>query len=120
MQIEKEALKKENDTASKERLKKLSKELAELQHSFDNLTLQWEKEKSALQDMSGLKQEIEEVRLQIERARQDYNLEEAARLEYGELPELENVLKVTVDKSAVAGDTDPIVTYGKKQSTSVA
>ena len=68
LQIEKEALKKENDTASKERLKKLSKDLAELQHSFDNLTLQWEKEKSALQDMSGLKQEIEEVRLQIELA----------------------------------------------------
>jgi ATP-dependent Clp protease ATP-binding subunit ClpB len=95
LQIEKEALKKENDTASKERLKKLSKELAELQHSFDNLTLQWEKEKSALQDMSELKQEIEEVRLQIERARQDYNLEEAARLEYGELPELEKRLKTT-------------------------
>jgi len=95
LQIEKEALKKENDTASKERLKKLSKELAELQHSIDNLTLQWEKEKSALQDMSGLKQEIEEVRLQIERARQDYNLEEAARLEYGELPELEKRLKTT-------------------------
>ena len=95
LQIEKEALKKENDTASKERLKKLSKELAELQHSFDNLTLQWEKEKSALQDMSGLKQEIEEVRLQIERAQQDYNLEEAARLEYGELPELEKRLKTT-------------------------
>ena len=95
LQIEKEALKKENDTASKEKLKKLSKELAELQHSFDNLTLQWEKEKSALQDMSGLKQEIEEVRLQIERARQDYNLEEAARLEYGELPELEKRLKTT-------------------------
>ena len=45
--------------------------------------------------MSGLKQEIEEVRLQIERARQDYNLEEAARLEYGELPELEKRLKTT-------------------------
>ncbi len=98
LQIEKEALKKENDTASKERLKKLSKELAELQHSFDNLTLQWEKEKSALQDMSELKQEIEEVRLQIERARQDYNLEEAARLEYGELPELEKRLKTTQSK----------------------
>ena len=89
LQIEKEALKKESDAASKERLKKLSKELAELQHSFDNLTLQWEKEKSALQEMSGLQQEIEEVRLKIERARQDYNLEEAARLEYGVLPELE-------------------------------
>ena len=89
LQIEKEALKKENDSSSKERLEKLLKELAELQHSFDNLTLQWEKEKSALQDLSGLKQEIEKVRLKIERAKQDYDLEEAARLEYGVLPELE-------------------------------
>ena len=89
LQIEKEALKKEKDSASKNRLKKLSKELSELQHNFDILTLQWEKEKSALQDLSELKQKIEEVRLQIERARQDYNLEEAARLEYGVLPELE-------------------------------
>ena len=89
LQIEKEALKKEKDNASRDRLKKLSKELAELQHNFDVLTLQWEKEKSALWALSELKQEIEEVRLQIERARQDYNLEEAARLEYGVLPELE-------------------------------
>ncbi|MBC8257639.1 MAG: ATP-dependent chaperone ClpB [SAR324 cluster bacterium] len=95
LQIEKEALKKERDTASSERLKKLSKELAELQHSFDNLTLQWEKEKSGLHELSELKQKIEEVRLQIERARQDYNLEEAARLEYGVLPELENKLETT-------------------------
>jgi ATP-dependent Clp protease ATP-binding subunit ClpB len=97
LQIEKEALKKESDSASKERLAKLSKELAELQHSFDNLTLQWEKEKAALQDMSGLKQEIEEVRLQIERAKQDYNLEEAARLEYGVLPELEKKQSNSLD-----------------------
>jgi len=102
-QIEKEALKKESDPASKERLEKLLKELAELQHSFDNLTLQWEKEKSALQDMSGLKQEIEEVRLQIERAKQDYNLEEAARLEYGVLPELEKNQKNTNHEEVDSG-----------------
>ena len=89
LEIEKEALKKEKDSASKNRLKKLSKELAELKHNFEILSLQWEKEKSALQGLSELKQKIEEVRLQIERARQDYNLEEAARLEYGVLPELE-------------------------------
>ena len=101
LQIEKEALKKEKDSASKNRLKKLSKELSELQHNFDILTLQWEKEKSSLQDLSELKQKIEEVRLQIERARQDYNLEEAARLEYGVLPELEKQQKtaLTVDET---------------------
>ena len=89
LEIEKEALKKEKDSASKSRLKKLSKELIELQSSFEVLKLQLEKEKSGLQNQSDLKQEIEEVRLKIERARQDYNLEEAARLEYGVLPELE-------------------------------
>jgi ATP-dependent Clp protease ATP-binding subunit ClpB len=98
LQIEKEALKKEKDSASKNRLKKLSKELAELQHNFDILTLQWEKEKSALQEISELKQKIEEVRLQIERARQDYNLEEAARLEYGVLPELEKQQQSALDE----------------------
>ena len=89
LEIEKEALKKEKDSASKSRLKKLSKELIELQSSFEVLKLQLEKEKSGLQNQSDVKQEIEEVRLKIERARQDYNLEEAARLEYGVLPELE-------------------------------
>jgi ATP-dependent Clp protease ATP-binding subunit ClpB len=98
LQIEKEALKKEKDSASKNRLKKLSKELAEQQHNFDILTLQWEKEKSALQEISELKQKIEEVRLQIERARQDYNLEEAARLEYGVLPELEKQQQSALDE----------------------
>ena len=97
LQIEKEALKKEKDSASKNRLKKLSKELAELQHNFDILTLQWEQEKSAIQSLSELKQKIEEVRLQIERARQDYNLEEAARLEYGVLPELEKEQESALD-----------------------
>ena len=100
LEIEKEALKKEKDSASKNRLKKLSKELTELQNNFDILTLQWEQEKSAIQGLSELKQKIEEVRLQIERARQDYNLEEAARLEYGVLPELENKQKNTNHEEA--------------------
>jgi len=102
LQIEKEALKKENDDASKNRLKKLSKELSNLQIHFETLNLQLEKEKSDLQNQSDLKQKIEEIRLQIERARQDYNLEEAARLEYGVLPELEKkqeILFQSIDKS---------------------
>ncbi len=117
LQIEKEALKKEKDDASNSRLKKLSKELVELKSNFDTLSLQLEKEKSGLQIQSDLKQKIEEVRLQIERARQDYNLEEAARLEYGVLPELEkkqegfikskeksnfNLLKEEVDADDIA------------------
>ena len=89
LQIEKEALKKENDDASKNRLKKLSKELVDLQGNLEILTLQLEKEKSGLKNQSDLKQKIEEVKLEVDRAKQDYNLEEAARLEYGILPELE-------------------------------
>ena len=92
LEIEKEALKKEKDEASRDRLEKLSQELAELQSEFNSLKLQWEKEKSELQDLSGLKQQIEETRTRIEQARGDYNLEEAARLEYGVLPELEKQL----------------------------
>ena len=67
-----------------------------MEHSFNILTMQWEKEKAALQDLSKLKQKIEEVRLQIERAKQDYNLEEPARLEYGVLPDLEKKQYKTV------------------------
>ncbi len=92
LEIEKEALKKEKDSASQDRLEKLSQELAEMQADFNSLKLQWEKEKSELQDLSGLKQQIEETRTKIEQARGDYNLEEAARLEYGVLPDLEKKL----------------------------
>ncbi len=93
LEIEKEALKKESDDASKERLEKISRELAEMQHHFDTLKLQWESEKADLQTLSELKQKIEETRLRMEQAKSDYNLEEAARLEYGKLPELEKQLQ---------------------------
>ena len=89
LEIEKEALKKESDEASHDRLDKLSQELTELQEEFNGLKFQWEKEKSELQSLSDLKQIIEETRTKIQQARSDYNLEEAARLEYGILPELE-------------------------------
>ncbi|MBF0277327.1 MAG: ATP-dependent chaperone ClpB [SAR324 cluster bacterium] len=88
LEIEKEALKKESDSASKSRLGFLSKELAELKNKLDALTIQWQKEKEDLHQVSDLKQEIEKTRLAIEQAKRDYNLEQAAQLEYGKLPEL--------------------------------
>ena len=92
LEIEKEALKKESDNASKTRLEHLSKELAELKSRLDALTIQWQQEKEDLHQVSDLKQEIESTRLAIEQAKRDYNLEEAAQLEYGKLPELERQL----------------------------
>ncbi len=83
IEIEKEALKKEEDSASIQRLEILSRELADLQNKMDTLTLQWSKEKESLQSLSDLKKQLEETRLAIEQAKRNYNLEEAAKLEYG-------------------------------------
>ncbi|MEC8436537.1 MAG: AAA family ATPase, partial [SAR324 cluster bacterium] len=81
LEIEKEALKKEEDSASIQRLEILSRELADLQNKMDTLTLQWSKEKESLQSLSDLKKQLEETRLAIEQAKRNYNLEEAAKLE---------------------------------------
>lgn len=94
LEIEKEALKKEKDDASRLRLEQLSQELAELKSHLDALTLQWQQEKESLHQVSGLKQEIEKTRLMIEQAKRNYHLEEAAKLEYGKLPELEKQLAI--------------------------
>ena len=93
LEIEQEALKKEEDPASKTRLEQHSKELAELKNQLDALTIQWQKEKEELHQVRNLKEEIEQVRLKIEQAKRSYNLEEAAQLEYGKLPQLEKKLE---------------------------
>ena len=92
LEIEKAALKKEKDSASIQRLEILSRELADLQNKMDTLTLQWSKEKKSLQSLSDLKKQLEETRLAIEKAKRNYNLEEAAKLEYGVLRDLANKL----------------------------
>ena len=94
LEIEKEALKKEKDSASQMRLEHLSKELAELKNKLDALTLQWQQEKKELHQISNLKQEIEKTRLMAEQAKRNYNLEKAAQLEHGTLPELEKQLEM--------------------------
>ncbi|MCB9029432.1 MAG: ATP-dependent chaperone ClpB [Deltaproteobacteria bacterium] len=89
LEIEREALKKEKDDASKDRLTKLEKELADLQEQDQTLRLQWEQEKEGVQQVRELRGQLEDVKQQIEQAKRDYDLNKAAELQYGTLTELE-------------------------------
>ncbi len=92
LEIEREALKRETDPASKERLAELEKELAELKERSAQLTARWQAEREAIQEVRRLKEEIEQVRIQIEEAERQYDLQRAAELRYGRLRELEEEL----------------------------
>ena len=98
LEIEREALKKEKDAVSKERLAKLEKNLAELKSQADTLSAQWKAEKEALSAIGSLKKEIEEVKIQIEKAERSYDLNKAAELKYGRLIALEKKLKEEGEK----------------------
>ncbi len=89
LEIEKQALQKEHDQASKERLAKLEEELGNLHEKADQLTARWQTEKEAIQNLKTAKEKIESLMIQIEQAERSNNLELAARLRYGELPALE-------------------------------
>ena len=89
LEIEREALRKETDQASQERLGKLEKELADLKEERTRLQTQWEQEKAAIQSTSAITGEIEQVRMQIEQAQRDGDYAKASELQYGRLPELE-------------------------------
>ena len=93
LEIEEAALNKEKDRASQERLEALRKELAELRHQSDRLKAQWDAEKGAIKQLQGLREEIEKVRGQIVQAERDYDLNKAAELKHGRLPQLERDLK---------------------------
>ncbi len=92
LEIEREALKKEKDKASKERLRKLEKELADLNERSTELRARWTTEKEAISNLQNVKEQIEQTRLEIERAERHSDLEKAARLRYGTLRELEDQL----------------------------
>jgi ATP-dependent Clp protease ATP-binding subunit ClpB len=92
LEIEREALKKERDKASKERLARIEEELANLRENSAALRSRWEREKSAIQAIREIKQQIEDTRIEIERAERNTDLETAARLRYGKLPELDQKL----------------------------
>jgi ATP-dependent Clp protease ATP-binding subunit ClpB len=107
LEIEREALKKETDTASRERLKKLDKELADLKATADALKARWQNEKQAVQKVREVREQIEQIKVQIEQAERNYDLNRAAELKYGKLPELERALKATEATTADAGDGAP-------------
>jgi ATP-dependent Clp protease ATP-binding subunit ClpB len=92
LEIEREALKKETDPASKDRLARLEKELAELHAQADSLKAQWQVEKQAVNRLRAIRQQIEETKTEIERAEREYDLNRAAQLRYGRLAELERKL----------------------------
>ena len=92
LEIEREALKKEKDKASKERLSKLEKEIADLKENAKELHARWETEKSAIAALGSTKEQIESTRTEIERAERANDLEKVARLRYGTLRELETKL----------------------------
>jgi len=99
LQVEKEALKKEKDSGAKDRLVSVDKEISEINLKVSELRKQWESEKSEIGGLKKTKEEIESVRLEIERAERSGDLGKAAELKYGRLPELEKKLKNYEDAS---------------------
>jgi ATP-dependent Clp protease ATP-binding subunit ClpB len=93
LEIEREALKKEEDEASQERLEKLQKELADLKEEQKQIQTQWNVEKEIISEVRSIKKEIDQTRLEIERTEREADLERTARLQYGKLPELQEILK---------------------------
>jgi ATP-dependent Clp protease ATP-binding subunit ClpB len=93
LEIEREALKKETDAASQERLSKLEHELADLKAQADELKAQWQAEKDAVQRLRGLREQIEQTKIEVEQAERQYDLNRAAELRYGRLAGLERQLQ---------------------------
>ncbi len=109
LEIEREALKKEKDQASKERLKALEKELADLREESGQLSARWGAEKEAIQAVRRTKEEIEATRIAIEQAERRADLEEAARLRYGKLRDLEAQLRESETRLAELQKGEPLL-----------
>ena len=105
LEIEEAALKKEEDPLSRGRLTELQKELAEQRGDFDAMKTQWENEKNAIGAVQQLREQLEELHRQIEAAEQSYDLERAAKLKYGDLPQLQKSLREQ-EQQAAARDND--------------
>ncbi len=104
LEIEEAALKKETDNLSQERLADLQKELSELRDEFNGKKAAWDNEKSLVENVARIKEELEAVQGQIKVAQQKYDLEEAAKLQYGQLPALQNQLAEAEEKLKARGD----------------
>ena len=99
LEIEKQALSKETDAGSKTRLEHLEKELSQLKDESNAMRAQWEGEKKAITEVKAVKQQIEDVKHQMEEAERNYNLEKLAQLKYGTLPDLEKKLEIEKEKA---------------------
>ena len=104
LEIEREALSKEDDDASKKRLDCIKKELADLKDEMKELNAKWEKEKSDILALKSKKQDIESIKLKIDEAERNYDLEKLAKLKYGELPKLEKEIKELKEESDLKSD----------------
>ncbi len=98
MEIEEAALKKETDKLSQDRLAALQRELAELRDTFNTKKAQWDSEKHSVETLSGLREQIETMNKEIEKAQRNYDLNRAAELQYGELPKLQQQLAAEEEK----------------------
>jgi ATP-dependent Clp protease ATP-binding subunit ClpB len=103
LEIEREALRKEKDAASKSRLSKLEKELADLRAEGDALQARWKNEKQTVQKLSSLREQIEQTKIAIEQAERQYDLNRAAELKYGKLSELDRQLKAATAQAEKIG-----------------
>ena len=106
LEMEKLSLGRESDIASQERLQRIERELAELGEQQSSLNAQWQQEKGAIDDLSGLKEEIERVQLQVEQAKRNYDLNKAAELEYGTLANLQKQLQTKETQLAQEDGSD--------------
>ena len=107
MEIEETALKKEDDHLSQERLSNLQKELAELRSEFQSRKAQWDNEKKSVEKVQKLREELENVKKEIAEAEQNYDLNKAAELKYGRLPQIQQQLEA--EESAVKGENLSLV-----------
>jgi ATP-dependent Clp protease ATP-binding subunit ClpB len=98
LEIEREALKKERDKASKDRLSRLEQEIAEWREKSNALTARWQAEKQAISELRELKEKLEQTRLEMERAERAADLEKAARLRYGELRQLDEQIRAAEER----------------------
>ena len=109
MEIEEMALKKEEDQLSKDRLEKLTRELAEQKDKFNEMKARWDAEKNSVEEVKRIKGEIDRLHVEIENAQQQYEYEKAARLQYSDLPALEQQLKAAEEAAERKGSEDSLV-----------
>ena len=118
LEIEEQALKKEKDKGSQQRLEQVRQELAEAREKAESMRAQWEAEKSEVDKVRELREQIEQVRNDIEQAERNYDLEKAAELKYGKLPELQKQLEQEEqkhDQAAAEGGHQEGVSGGKSE-----